>query len=83
MMRMISPMTRNTPKQVLLLVLDTLICLSHVLDASFSRFRKGKKRKEEEVSVNEWVDVDEDYNAAASAKLVEIGRASVRKMMSL
>lgn len=34
----------------------------------FSRFRKGKKRKEEEVSVNEWVDVDEDYNARSVGK---------------
>lgn len=34
----------------------------------FSRFRKGKKRKEEEVSVNEWVDVDEDYNARSIGK---------------
>lgn len=34
----------------------------------FSRFRKGKKRKEEEVSVNEWVDVDGDYNARSVGK---------------
>lgn len=34
----------------------------------FGRFRKGKKRKEEEVSVNEWVDVDEDYNARSVGK---------------
>lgn len=34
----------------------------------FSRFRKGKKRKEEEVSVNDWVDVDEDYNARSVGK---------------
>lgn len=34
----------------------------------FDRFRKNKKRKQEEVSVNEWVDVDEDYNARSAGK---------------
>ena len=35
----------------------------------FDRFRKkGKKHKHEEVSVNEWVDVDEEYNARSVGK---------------
>lgn len=34
----------------------------------FDRFRKNKKRKHEDVSVNEWVDVDEDYNARSVGK---------------
>ena len=34
----------------------------------FDRFRKNKKRKQEEVSVNEWVDVDESYNARSVGK---------------
>lgn len=34
----------------------------------FDRFRKGKKRKQEETSVNEWVDVDENYNARSVGK---------------
>ena len=34
----------------------------------FGRFRKNKKRKHEETSVNEWVDVDENYNARSVGK---------------
>ena len=81
MMRMIPPNDENTHRNRALLVLDTLICLS-VLDAS-SAGSAREQAQEEEVSVNEWVDVDEDYNVGSVGKVVETGRASVRKMMSL
>lgn len=34
----------------------------------FDRFRRNKKHKQEDISVNEWVDVDEDYNARSVGK---------------
>ena len=45
----------------------------------FGKFRKKKKNKQDEVSVNDWVDVDDSYDARSVGKHEEIGQVSVRR----